>query len=347
MGRRSAPPCVPGGRPRRPRPRPRRPRASPGPCRTPRPGPGPAPRTGAARPGRRRRRCPSRSGSPPARGARAPWATEANSSVADGRCPPTGGPADSSTRAPATRRCVPAGATSTSPGARGCPSTASRTGSGVVSSSQAARAASKPGPMCWTTTIGTGTPAGRARRMVARAAGPPVDAPTATSSAPARAAGWTPSPPPPAVAPPGGAAAWRRRKTRTSAMSLTVRTSSAASAVKPGAAGPRGLRRAASAPASSARTDWPASAGSSPPETTTIGAGCSRMMRRVASRPSMPGIWTSMVITSGCSRWASRMASAPLVASPTTSSPGSRPSREASSRLATSESSTTRTRTIR
>ena len=49
----------------------------------------------------------------------------------------------------------------------------------------------------------------------------------------------------------------------------------------------------------------------------------SPVIRRVASRPSITGIRTSISITSGCSLAASATASAPLLASPTTSMSGS------------------------
>ncbi|NLF11389.1 MAG: hypothetical protein GX597_06350 [Anaerolineaceae bacterium] len=57
---------------------------------------------------------------------------------------------------------------------------------------------------------------------------------------------------------------------------------------------------------------------SSVPLTMTMGVGTWRMIWRVASSPSMPGIRTSMVMTLGRMRFARRTASWPLVPTPTT-----------------------------
>ena len=51
----------------------------------------------------------------------------------------------------------------------------------------------------------------------------------------------------------------------------------------------------------------------------------SALMRRVASRPSMPGMRTSISTTSGCSRSASATACSPSPACPTTSMSGCDP----------------------
>ena len=67
---------------------------------------------------------------------------------------------------------------------------------------------------------------------------------------------------------------------------------------------------------------------------------------RVASTPSIAGIWTSITTTSGRVSWASRTASAPVAASATTSTPSSDPSSAPIPRRTTGWSSATRTRIV-
>src|SRR5262245_17465555 len=79
----------------------------------------------------------------------------------------------------------------------------------------------------------------------------------------------------------------------------------------------------------------------------TMGVGAAIMISLVASKPSMRGMWTSIVTTSGRSDWVSATASAPLTASPTTRISGSLRRISARSVRAVAESSTTRTRIMR
>ncbi len=79
-----------------------------------------------------------------------------------------------------------------------------------------------------------------------------------------------------------------------------------------------GLARYPKTPASAARST---SASSVYALTITIGSGRSPRMRRAASIPSRPGIFTSRIATSGCSERASSTASAPLRASAHTTRP--------------------------
>jgi hypothetical protein len=54
-------------------------------------------------------------------------------------------------------------------------------------------------------------------------------------------------------------------------------------------------------------------------ESTTIGVGVEAMICSTASRPDMPGSWTSIVTRSGFNRGSSAIACSALVKTPTTS----------------------------
>jgi len=79
------------------------------------------------------------------------------------------------------------------------------------------------------------------------------------------------------------------------------------------------------------------------PLTTTIGVGQVSMIRRVASSPSILGMWMSIVITSGCLRAMASSASSPSCAVPITRMSGSAPRICTRNSRTTGESSTTRT----
>ena len=127
------------------------------------------------------------------------------------------------------------------------------------------------------------------------------------------------------------------------ASSFTERTMAPACASNWGLPGPAGFARTVRAPASIALNDQATSSGSTA-LIMTMGVGVSRMMRRVASKPSITGICTSIVTRSGARRAVSRTASAPLTASPATVMSGSRDRMDARSFREERESSTTRTR---
>ncbi len=191
--------------------------------------------------------------------------------------------------------------------------------------------------MCCTINTGTGNAGGSFDTILASAAGPPVEAPIATTFTSGRepllraGAGSRPTV--------GG----RRVTTRTLASSLTDRTMAPACASNCGLAGPNGFARTVRAPASIALNDQATSSGWTA-LIITMGVGVSRMIRRVASKPSITGICTSIVTRSGASRAVSRTASAPFTASPATVMSGSVDRMWISSRREEGESSTTRTR---
>src|SRR5665647_3892850 len=54
-------------------------------------------------------------------------------------------------------------------------------GKPVLALSQVTKLSMKPAAICWTTTIGTGNVLGRAVKILCSTAGPPVEAPMATS----------------------------------------------------------------------------------------------------------------------------------------------------------------------
>ena len=80
------------------------------------------------------------------------------------------------------------------------------------------------------------------------------------------------------------------------------------------------------------------------PVTMTIGVGAVIISSLVAARPSMVGMWMSMVTTSGRSLCVSSTPCAPSVASPTTCIPASERSTSVIMARAVGESSTTSTR---
>ncbi len=82
------------------------------------------------------------------------------------------------TRRPGSTTRLPSlGASTTCPGRRRSPLSATETGSDTTPSSQRARPSTKPSAMCWTTSTGTDRSVGSAPRMAASAGGPPVEAP--------------------------------------------------------------------------------------------------------------------------------------------------------------------------
>jgi hypothetical protein len=114
-------------------------------------------------------------------------ATDAKRRSTEGRSGASAGSGD--TRSPTSRvrasrttvRCIPPGATYTSPGCTGSPSRASRAGSRAASPSISASGAVKRRGMCCATKIGTRVPTGRPARTSCSAITPPVDAPIATA----------------------------------------------------------------------------------------------------------------------------------------------------------------------
>ena len=115
-----------------------------------------------------------------------------------------------------------------------------------------------------------------------------------------------------------GRARAHRLTTFTSDISFMVRTSSEAAASCSGCPMPADLGSTASAPASTARKAITVSPMSGVPLTMTIGVGRLSMIRRVASNPSILGMWISMVITSGLLRSTACSASSPFDAVATT-----------------------------
>ena len=123
-----------------------------------------------------------------------------------------------------------------------------------------------------------------------------------------------------------------------------VRRTVAASAAAAVASNPvAGLGNTSSAPRARASI---ARVRTSPPSraTTTMAVGQSRMIRAVASSPSITGMSTSMVMTSGRSRSANSTAVLPSPASPTTSISGTAANASPSTARTSGESSTTSTR---
>ena len=100
-----------------------------------------------------------------------------------------------------------------------------------------------------------------------------------------------------------------------------------------------GFLMTSSAPRSSASNARPIPSPCTDDDTTRIGVGVKAMMRSVACRPSMRGMWMSIVTRSGRSRSTISTASAPSCACPTTSISGSESRIWASISRATSESS--------
>ena len=100
---------------------------------------------------------------------------------------PAGGSRSSTRRPPRSRVFLPAGATYTLPASRNWPSCAMTTGRRDSPSSQLARLSTKPSAMCWTTSTGTRRSPGSSPRIIARAGGPPVEAPMTTRRTPSSA----------------------------------------------------------------------------------------------------------------------------------------------------------------
>ena len=142
----------------------------------------------------------------------------------------------------------------------------------------------------------------------------------------------------------GERASGQRRTTLTFDIVLTVRTNLRASSSNPGTPGPTGFDMTLTAPARSASSDVAISRVATEVLTMTTGVGTSNMMRLVASKPSMPGMTTSMTMTSGRSLRASETASSPSFASPTTVISGSLRRSRTSRMRAVGESSTTSAR---
>src|SRR5476651_1507876 len=195
--------------------------------------------------------------------------------------------------------------------------------------------------MCCTTRIGTGNRAGSSERIRPSAAGPPVEAATATirirlSGSPSAAGdgrrGTDESP--------------LKRTTLTPAIAFTVDTRCQMASSKFGEVTPGGFSSRASAPTRRAFIETSTSCTSMVAEMMTIGVGTSLMMRLVASKPSMTGILTSMVTTSGRSRLVISTASRPFYAMPTTSICGSAPRAFSRSSRTVRESSAISTRII-
>ena len=137
---------------------------------------------------------------------------------------------------------------------------------------------------------------------------------------------------------------FHRLTTFTCDIALISETNSVCLASNPGEAGPSGFATTVRAPAAVASRERFTAELDVAEVTITIGAGARDMICRVASSPSIPGMYTSIVISDGRIRWAASTAASPLAACPTTMIPGSLSSIAETRAREVAESSTTRTR---
>src|SRR5207342_2725329 len=217
-------------------------------------------------------------------------------------------------------------ASSTTPGSGRSPSLAMRTAQGVYCCSQSAMPAANCWSMCCTISTGAIMSAGRPVSSFASAAGPPEEAPIATSGAPdclrvERAVGrFVPMSP-------------------ISLPMVSILRSSVSAALRSSPRPSSGVSTASSAP-------WPIASKTrqlcAPMEavTTRIAQGLCAMICRVASTPSMPGVITSISTRSGVSFFALATASAPSIAVHAIFRPGRKAIDRRSASIAIAESLT-------
>ena len=261
---------------------------------------------------------------------------------ADGRCTPRGFREVARTAPPGiASSCRPSGAIRIDPGTARSSSFATRTSRGVCCRSHSTNPEVNPAVMCCTTRIGNGKSAGSPEKSSRSAVGPPVDAPTPSTSKRVPSDRLAGSPRPWAI----GTALRRCRTTATrEADRIFFRSTREQSLTAP--APPRsGFAITSRAPAASISMEAFASPPQVNAEKAMMGTASEAMILPVASIPSIPGIWTSIRITPGRSVRAISTASPPVPASPTIRIPASPSTIARMTARMEGESSTTRRRT--